>query len=287
MSTKKSKLKKRASIAPPSNPNGVKAGEKYEKEPVIEVNTKMKVSEKIDIERQKYKGRIEELTQKLEEAIAEKERVQRQQADSIGVTFDTLSRMKVDLDHTKTTKNWLLEDIEYRKERCEKLETDTFELKMKIEALTKQNNQLKKEKKEWEDAKERTIKTEEKCKKLMDINKRLKILLIKNHIDYKPVTISRSSSQKEQARSGSNRTPVTTRVSPKDTHSYTHLKKKSKSLEDFTSAKNYTELLQRKGKKMPPPYLGYYMKIYHEKLDKTTHGFRIKETGLKLPKVQA
>ena len=290
-------------------------------QPVIVKNSKITFGEKLQVAREQHQDVLEDLIIEMEEVKRQNDRLRRQQEDTYGITVDTVERMKHELERARTTRMFLLEDIENRKQKCEKMEADMFELNMKLESFTKKINEYKKMQSDWEDTTEKQSRMEERCDRLAKINKNMRMLLIKHHIDPKTVEFDSGKSRKSDLSTRSHSLKPILKSSEKkansdkkgvngkakngqshDTHSFTHVnnsvKKLSRSLEDISSV-NETENAEDIKKKMaltnrkamgrgPPAYLGYYTNIHHNRMQIQTKskGQSMKEP-LHLPRIAA
>lgn len=258
-------------------------------QPLLVKNSKVSFGEKIVQVKEQHKDRLEDLIYEMDAVKRENERLRRQQEDTYGVTLDTVERMKKELERAKTTRMFLLEDIEIRKAKSEKMEADIFELNMKLESFTKKINELTKMRDEWIDVSDKLVRTEEKCDKLAKVNKNLRMLLVKNHIDPKSVDFDSGRSKRS---SKSEKVPMKPILRPDgrkkrpDAHTQSHFntlansKKISRSLGDLSEEQNardaqstvsedvkrHQALTSRKALgRGPPSYLGYYMDIYQNR----------------------
>ena len=268
-------------------------------QPVIVKNSKITFGEKLQMAKEQHQDVLEDLVLEMEDVKRENNRLRRQQEDTYGISLDTVDRMRHELERARTTRMFLLEDIENRKQRCEKMETDMFELNMKLESFTKKINEYKKMQNEWETTSEKLTKTEERCERLSKINKNMRMLLIKHHIDPKSVDFDSGKSRKSdrstksltlkpilksgEKRPGNekkNANGKSKKDTSRETHSYTHVgdtvKKMSRSMDDISSIQN-SEGVDELKKKMamtnrqamgrgPPAYLGYYTDIHHNRM---------------------
>ena len=324
MSLKKSESER--SLAKASTEAGKsKKGANIEKvdysQPVIVKNSKITFGEKLQVAREQHQDVLEDLIIEMEEVKRDNDRLRRQQEDTFGITMDTVERMKHELERARTTRMFLLEDIENRKQKCEKMEADMFELNMKLESFTKKINEYRRMQGEWEDTTEKLARTEERCDKLAKINKNMRMLLIKHHIDPKTVEFDSGKSRRSDlsTRSHSLR-PILKSGEKKvnnekkgkngkaktgqshDTHSFTHVnnsvKKLSKSLEDISSVddtgnaeeiKRKMALTNRKAMgRGPPAYLGYYTNIHHNRMQIQNKAKGLSPNGsFHLPRISA
>ena len=211
----------------------------------------------------------------------ENERLRRQQEDTFGVTVDTVDRMKKELERAKTTRMFLLEDIETRKGQSERMEADIFELNMKLESFNKKIKEYSNMQEDWKATKEKLQITEQKCEKLSNVNKNLRLLLSKHHIDPKSVDFESGRSKKSAV---SDKGPVKPRPILKpgtkrkpDAHTQSHLRtsrsvgtldERQESIEEVDDeVKRHVSLTSRKNLgRGPPSYMGYYSDIHHDRL---------------------
>ena len=290
-------------------------------QPVIVKNSKITFGEKLQVAREQHQDVLEDLIVEMEEVKRDNDRLRRQQEDTFDITMDTVDRMKHELERARTTRMFLLEDIENRKQKCEKMEADMFELNMKLESFTKKINEYRRMQDEWEDTTDKLYRTEERCDKLAKINKNMKMLLIKHHIDPKTVEFDSGKSRRSDRSTRSQSLKPILKPGDKkanndkkgkngkskngqshDTHSFTHVnnsvKKLSRSLEDISSVeetghaeeiKKKMALTNRKALgRGPPAYLGYYTNIHHNRMQiqNKSKGIATNER-LRLPRIAA
>ena len=291
-------------------------------QPVIVKNSKITFGEKLQMAKEQHQDVLEDLVLEMEDVKRENDRLRRQQEDTYGITMDTVDRMRHELERARTTRMFLLEDIENRKQKCEKMETDMFELNMKLESFTKKINEYKHLQNEWEEASEKLVKTEERCERLTKINKNMRMLLIKHHIDPKTVDFDSGKTRRSEhssrsltikpilksgekkigneKKAGNGKAVKGRKDSSSDTHSFTHVgntvRKLSRSMDDVSSIQD-TEGLEELKKKMamtnrqalgrgPPAYLGYYTNIHHNRIQSKNKSVSNSGT-LQLPRIQA
>lgn len=258
-------------------------------QPLIVKNSKVQFGEKLEAVKVQHKDKLEDLIMEMDVVRKENERLRRQQEDTQGISMDTIDRMKKELERARTTRSFLLEDIEIRKAKSERLEAEIFEMNMKLESYMKQINEYSRQKDMWQETSEKLQQMEQKCEKLSKTNKNLRMLLVKHHIDPKSVEFdsgkSKRSVHSEQApvgpkgsilKSGPKQKPNAHQMS----HSVTHLngasRKLSRSLEDIRDedeeegANNVKRKMSFTSRKAlgrgPPSYLGYYSDIHQNRI---------------------
>ena len=123
------------------------------------------------------------LVAELENLKRENDFLIRQQEAKFGVTVDNAGHLKDELNKAKADNHSLLEEIQLGKHRCDRLHGDFIELQEKFESCERQLKQYRKQKKGWEDTKERLRVADDRCRRLLVKNKRLKTLLLKNNIN--------------------------------------------------------------------------------------------------------
>lgn len=255
-------------------------------QPLLVKNSKVTFGEKLVQVKEQHNDTLEDLIYEMDAVKRENERLRRQQEDTYGISLDAVERMKKELEHAKTTRAFLLEDIDIRKSKSERMEADIFELNMKLESFSKKINDFSKMKHEWVDTSERLMRTEEKCDKLARANKNLRMLLIKHSIDPKAVDFDSGRSKRS---SKSDTGPLKPILKPDlkkkkpDMHAVSHSKitngkRTSRSvgdLGDVHDAQNivsedlmrHQSITSRKAMgRGPPSYLGYYTDIHYNKL---------------------
>ena len=266
-------------------------------QPLIAKNSKVTFDTKLDQAKEQHRDRLDDLIFEMDEMKRENDRLRRQQQDTFGVSLDTVDRMKKELERARTTRMFLLEDIELRKAKSEKMEAEIFELNMKLESYTKKVNELNKTRTEWQDASERLHKTEDKCEKLIKVNKNLRMLMLKHNIDpqsadfesgrsKKSTRIEKKSTQKPgdmKKKQDSYKQSYINNSSPgsKTSRSITDIRETSHPVNDDVKRRAPTTS-RRAPDRGPPSYLGYYSDIHqHRMLAKT------KLDSVHLPKLVA
>jgi chromosome segregation ATPase len=254
-------------------------------QPLLVKNSKVTFGEKITQVKEQHKDRLEDLIYEMDAVKRENQRLRRQQEDTYGVSMDTVDRMKKELERAKTTRSFLLEDIEVRKAKSEKMEADIFELNMKLESYTKKINELNSMKNEWIENSEKLVRTEEKCEKLSKVNKNLRLLLVKHHIDPKSVDFDSGKSKNSYKSERIPPKPILKHEKKKkpDAHTLSHKNslKSSRSVGDLREVKNDRDVRssisedvrrhqaitsRRALGRGPPSYLGYYTEIHQNKV---------------------
>ena len=256
-------------------------------QPLLVKNSKVSFGEKITQVKEQHKDRLEDLIYEMDAVKRENVRLRRQQEDTYGVSMDTVDRMKKELERAKTTRMFLLEDIEVRKAKSEKMEADIFELNMKLESYTKKINELNAMKNDWIDNSEKLVRSEEKCEKLSKVNKNLRMLLMKHRIDPKSVDFDSGKSKNSYKSERIPPKPILKHEKKKkpDAHALSHNnnngKKTSRSVGDLREVqtgrdvrssisediRRHQAITSRRALgRGPPSYLGYYTEIHHNKV---------------------
>ena len=256
-------------------------------QPLILKNSKAQFGEKLEQVKEQHKDTLEDLIMEMSEVKKENERLRRQQQDTSGISMDTVERMKKELERARTTRMFLLEDVEIRKAKSEKMEAEIFELNMKLESFQKKINHYNKMRDEWEETRETLVRTEEKCDRLTKINKNLRMLLVKHHIDPKTVEFDSGKSKRSARSDKASDAPLKAHsVRPilkppaiqkkPDAHSLSHgigRPKITRSAENIHEAIKVEDMRKRNSVatmkalgRGPPSYLGYYTTIHQNKL---------------------
>ena len=123
------------------------------------------------------------LVSELEKLKRENDSLLLKQEAKFGVTVDNAGSLKHELTKAKAINHSLLEEIKLGKEKCDRLHEDFLELQAKFESCERQLKQFRKEKKTWEDTKERLRIADDRCRRLVIRNKNMKTLLLKNRIN--------------------------------------------------------------------------------------------------------
>lgn len=165
-----------ASTVDPTNKKALSYNNK-DKEKIINLNQKLDEKKKEhDLQVRETKGTIKHLKK-------DNERLIRKQNMKFGTTLDMVEDIKASLIHVKTTNVDLFREMGETKEMHDKLEHELKEVQRKFKDTVALIGKFKKESKEWAATSEKLIKSETRCQKLTETNKRLKDLLLQNHID--------------------------------------------------------------------------------------------------------
>lgn len=113
------------------------------------------------------------------------ERMQKKQIAEYGMTLDTLEDLKVNLEYTKAQNDKLYEDMANTRELHNKLEVELRDTKKRYSETVKKLEQLERESKVWTTTKAQLLASETRCQDLIRNNKKLRIILLKHHIDPK------------------------------------------------------------------------------------------------------
>ena len=134
---------------------------------------------------EKETSEISELRTQMDVLQQENDRLKRRQEAKAGASFETLDRVKYELDKTRSTNRFLLENIETRKAQVSDAQTQSFEMQMKMESMARE---LEDNIKENEKLKAKVISLHNKqmkMKKVAEENNVMKGYLFNHKIDYK------------------------------------------------------------------------------------------------------
>jgi hypothetical protein len=193
----------------------------------------------------------------------ENERMQRRQMAEYGMTLDMIEEVKDILDNTKANNDKLHSDMVNAKILYDKLEDELAETKRKFSDTVKKCNDLQNESKLWEKPKDETLKVEERCTALRRNNRKLKIILLKHHID--PKTDPRELSRDNQSEKPSFKTPRSFPDTPKrkltvkSRYNSVGNVEMMKQINDYDLSRG-RGVVARTFEQVSPAYLGYYMK---------------------------
>ena len=84
-------------------------------QPLIVKNSKVAFGEKLVKVKGAHSDKLEDLIYEMDSLMRENKRLRMQQEDTFGISVGTIDRMKKNLEHSKATRAFLLEDIEKRK----------------------------------------------------------------------------------------------------------------------------------------------------------------------------
>lgn len=225
---------------------------------------KRQIDEQIEKERGRFLEQMEDLVKELEKLKAENEKLRRQQDSRFGGPIDTVDKMKQELDRLKSTNKFLLSDIETRKNQCQQLETQVFEMNIKAESSSKKMGDLLKENHRLKVERESLMQEKNRNQKLLEENRKLKQWLSSNKIDTKtgkPVI----EMLKKRTAENRNSKPAQTRVYSKRAEEAKKQKYRSKSMEDLANLRDFYNNKTHRSGDEPPTYLGNYMDIMRQK----------------------
>lgn len=215
------------------------------------------------------------------------DRMQRRQMTEYGMTLDMLEDLKITLEVTKTNNDKLHEDMLEAKDLHDKLEIELRETKRKFSDAAKKMNALEKESKVWTSTNEHNLKSELRFNALRRSNKKLKILLMKHHInpDTDPREFSREVSHSEKQSSRTARSYPETTQPRKLT-----VRSRYRNIGNVEMMKQLNEADMRRGMgvlaavfdKVSPAYLGFYMKKRTAKKERVENYIR---SGTNLPRL--
>ncbi|OWF48487.1 hypothetical protein KP79_PYT05894 [Mizuhopecten yessoensis] len=138
--------------------------------------------EVLERERKNFKRQKDEVTKEMLLFKAENEKLRHAIKHEHG-TPEVSEKIKKELDHLRSTNRFLLENLERRKRQISKLETDVFELDMKLQSV---NNSLAETERKNQDMKEEMvelIRDRVLINSLMDDNRKLRHFLSINNLD--------------------------------------------------------------------------------------------------------
>lgn len=232
---------------------------------------KKKTDDLLEKERKGFLEQIADLIKELERLQKENERLRKQQEEKMGVTADVVDKMKRDLDRSKATNAFLLRDVEDRKSQIARMESQLFEMTMKVEGMSKKVLEVTKTNSETKQEIEDLVKEKSRSERLWEENRRLRRFLAANRIDSKTGKPMQSQDNREQKRS-SNKKVVRIRDTIKSRGmqlANRNMLRPSKSLEDLRKLEEYYDTKSTRSEKSnatePAPYLGYYMDIMKKK----------------------
>ena len=230
-----------------------------------EEERKKQIDEQIEKERGRFLEQMEDLVKELEKMKSENEKLRRQQDSRFGGPVDTVEKMKKELERAKATNKFLLTDIETRRNQCQQLETQVFEMNVKSEGTGKKVGDLLKENHKLKVERESLLQERHRNQKLLEENRKLRQWLSSNRIDSKtgkPMV----EMLKKRAAENRNSKPVPVRslrkLDAKNSYRY-----QSKSLEDLRQLRDFysTKTYRSNEEKEQPSYLGNYMDIMRQK----------------------
>ncbi|XP_053383164.1 synaptonemal complex protein 1-like [Mercenaria mercenaria] len=219
--------------------------------------------EQLDLKQSENEKEIRKTLGQIKYLRRENERMQRKQMAEYGMTLDMMEELKETLEATKVNNDKRHEDMVEAKILHDKLEIELEETKQKFSDAVQKLNDLQKETKVWETTKEDFLKAEARCSELRKNNKKLRIILLKHHID--PCTDPRELSRDNQSDKQSYKT---TRSYPDTPKRKLTVRSRYQSVGDVDMMKQMNELDLKRGMgvmagtfdQVSPAYLGFYMK---------------------------
>ena len=233
-----------------------------------------KTDELLERERNGFLEQIAELIKELERLRKENEKIKRQQEEKMGVTAEVVDKMKRDLEHSKTTNTFLLHDVEDRKSQISRMESQLFEMTMKVEGMSKKMSEISKSNTESKQEIEELVKEKSRAERLWDENRKLRRFLATNHIDSRTGKPMFARGDNREKKLSPNKKVVRIRETIKSrsmqlANNRKNMLRPSKSLEDLRKLEEYYETKSTRSEKSnvtePAPYLGHYMDIMRKK----------------------
>ena len=207
-----------------------------------------------------------------------------------GTTLDAVEGIKTSLINVKATNVDLFREMGETKELHDKLETELKEVQRKFKDTLGLINKFKKESKVWAATSEKLIKSETRCQKLAETNKRLKDLLLQNHID--PNTDVHELIREEHALRD-RQSPYSDKSFPRKPKRTMIVKGRYGSMDDLgvltTSVKDKYDFKEGYGFlnnalfQISPAYLGFYRR--RKELKDSKHDIEMYRPGVILPKI--
>lgn len=219
--------------------------------------------EQLDMKQIENEREIRKTLDKIRILRKENDRMQKRQIAEYGMTLDSYEELKASFEQTKANNDKLHEDMVESKTLHDKLEVELKETKKRFAETLNKMNKLEKQTKVWTKTKEHFLKSEQRCSELQRNNKKLRIILLKHHIDpnVDPREFSRDN--------------VTERYSNRSTRSYPELPKRKLTVRSRYDSIGDVQLMKRINSEdnkhgmgvhtntfdqVSPAYLGYYMK---------------------------
>ena len=206
-----------------------------------------------------------------------------------GTSLDMVKEIKSSLTSVKATNVKLYREMGETKDLHDRLEVELKEVKHKFSDTIELINRFKKDSKVWAVTTEKLMKSEARCNNLVQTNKRLKDLLLKNHIN--PNTDARELMHEEQEDRESVKSDKTFPKNPKKKMT---VKGRYGSTDDLGAIiglnkdkYDYKEgygFLNNAVFQMSPAYLGFYKakkQAKHEKM----HNIDTFRPGVNLPRI--
>lgn len=156
------------------------------------ISTSLEHPDQNEVLKMVTKRELVNLVGNLEKLRRENDLLLQGQEAKFGVTVDNAEALKHELAKAKAINNGLLEEITLGKEKCEKLYEDFVLLQEKFEACERQLKKYRREKKSWDDTKDKLRIAEDRCRRLIIKNKDLKMLLLKHSIKPEPKCLDSS-----------------------------------------------------------------------------------------------
>lgn len=282
--TRKSEDRLERSVAPnstldPSNRSVNKELQQREKKELIS-----SFQEQLDIKQSENEREIIKTLEKIKYLRKDNDRMQRRQIAEYGMTLDMLDELKDTLDSTKASNDKLHEDMVEAKTLHDKLEVELKETQQRYSDALQKINDLHKETKVWQATKEQFLRSEERCTGLTRNNKKLRIILLKHHID--PNADPREYSRENQ---WDKQSVKTARSHPEPLKPKLTVRSRYQSIGNVEMMKQLNEEDLKRGTgvlantfdQISPAYLGYYMKRREAKREQVEY-FR---PGMNLPKI--
>lgn len=249
------------------------------------------LQEQLDSRQIEHDREIKRTLQRIHSLRKDNDKMQRRQEAEYGMTLDTVEDLRIALEQSKLQNDKLYEEMARTKYLHDKLEAELRKTKEKFSNTVEQLNRLEEDSKAWEKTKSLLMKCETRSQEIMRNNKKLRIILLKHHIDPK-------SNAEEISREADKDSVKSIRTFP-EAKPYRRMTVRGRpdDMSNFETIRKINKEFLKKGfgvsdkifYQVSPAYLGYYIKDlkYSEENDENQEPVYHYRKGTLLPRVFA
>lgn len=140
-------------------------------------------ADKVAMEKAEQETELKDLRSKIDFYKRDNDKLIRQQCAKFGMTLDKVKFVKDDLEQARSTNDGLFQQVESRKQECEKLQKEMDNIIQKINEVMIESSDLKREKKLFEQERQHIKTNEAKIQHLVKMNKEFRSLLQQHKIN--------------------------------------------------------------------------------------------------------
>jgi len=241
----------------------------------------------LDLKKIESDREIKRTLERIHSLQKDNDRIQRKQILEYGMTLDTIEYLSYMLEVTKSENGKLYEEMATTKNLHDKLDAELRTTKHRFEETMEQLTKLENDAKIWKATKDRLITTETRSQDLISNNKKLRIILLKNHID--PRTDARELHREQDKES-----VKSVKTVPESKPRRIAVRGRYNEMGDVSNIRKINKDFLRKGfgvsdstfDQVSPAYLRYYIKDFVDQEDNREPDYPYRQ-GVTLPRVFA